>query len=204
MSEKFVNQVTIDCLLNKEHYEKHLIQTNDKITHKKDKKFYKKRIYNLTKELLVNNSPKNLFPDVKYAFDNYVKSCIHYFKAIDSNDILQEHYKEYENIDELLNMNGGDQIHVGNIENQEEANELLMRKIIMPECTLDGFVKKKTLQKEQIILPKQKEVNLKDPSLKKKGIVEKAKTTTDKIRKKKNVDNNYENKHEKNKNEKEF
>lgn len=203
MSENFVNQITIDCLLNKEQYQKHLIQTNHKVTHKKDKKFYKKRIYNMTKELLTNNAPNNLFPDVKYAFENYVKSCIHYFKAIDSNDILQEDYKEYENIDELLNMNGGEEldIDIGNINSQTQANGLLMRKINIPECTLDSFVKKKTIQKEKIILPKQKEVNLKDPNLKNKGIVEKKKT--DKIRKKKNVDNNYENRHEKN-NEKEI
>jgi hypothetical protein len=200
MSETFVNQVTIDCLLNKEQYQKHLIQTNHKVTNKKDKKFYKKRIYNLTKELLTNNAPNKLFPDVKYAFENYVKSCVHYFKAIDSNDILQEDYKEYENIDEILNMNGGNQIDVGNMESQEEANNLLMRKITMPPSTLDGFVKRKTTQREKnIVLPKQKEVNLKDPILKNKGITEK----TDKISKKKNVDNNYENKNEKNENEKE-
>lgn len=191
MSETFVNQVTIDCLINKDQYQRHLIQTTNKQTHKRDKKFYKKRIYNLTKELLINNAPANLFPDVKYAFENYVKACVHYFKAIDSNDILQEDYKEYENIDEILNMNG---VHVGNLESQEEANSLLMRKIVMPQTTLDGFVKKKTQQREKnIVLPKQKEVNLKDPSLKSKGIPEKEKTEkTNKIRKKKNVDNNYE------------
>jgi hypothetical protein len=83
-----------------------------------------------------------------------------------------------------------------------------MRKITLPENTLDGFVKIKTIKRERnIVLPKQKVINLKDPILKKKGIAEKIYNPdkTNKISKKKNVDNNYESKHEneKSKDEKE-
>ena len=55
-----------------------------------------------------------------------------------------------------------------------------MRKINVKQNSLDAFVKKKKNPKE-IILPKQKKINLKDPLLKNKGII-----------KKKNIINKYE------------
>ena len=53
MSENVITQITLDCLINKEVYEK--MQHNFKkprIVNKKEKKFYRKRILNLTRELL--------------------------------------------------------------------------------------------------------------------------------------------------------
>jgi hypothetical protein len=50
----------------------------------------------LTKELLLSKEQtKPLLPEVKNAFDNYIKTCINYFKTIDSNDIIQEDYKDF-------------------------------------------------------------------------------------------------------------
>ena len=67
MSEAFLNQVTLDCLLNKNMYNKHLLAERKKTTNKRDKKFYKRRIFDLTKELLISKEePDNLFPDVKF------------------------------------------------------------------------------------------------------------------------------------------
>jgi hypothetical protein len=93
MSEELVNQITLNCLMNKKQYEKYVATQVSKSVQEEEKKFYRKRIYCLTKELLLTKEePMNLLPDVKYAFDNYIKSCIHYFKVLDSHDILQQEY----------------------------------------------------------------------------------------------------------------
>jgi hypothetical protein len=65
---------------------------------------------------------------------------------------------------------------------EEEANTLLMRSFKIAKPSLDNFVKiKYTKSPSEIILPKQKEINLKDPDLRNKG-----------IRKKKNIINKYD------------
>jgi len=89
MSEAFVNQVTLDCLLNKQMFNKHVRSQKSKQLNKEDIKFYRKRIFNLFKEIISGNPPKDLLPDVKYAYDTFLNSTIHYFKTIDKNDIIQ-------------------------------------------------------------------------------------------------------------------
>ena len=61
MSEAYLNQVTIDCLLNKQLIKKHLKNKSVNQINKEDRKFYRKRIHNLFKELLTGNEPDNLF-----------------------------------------------------------------------------------------------------------------------------------------------
>ena len=180
MSDAFVNQVTLDCLLNKEMFNKHVKNQKSKSINKEERKFYKKRIYNLFKELLITKEePEDLLPDVKYAYDNFIHSCIHYFKTIDNNDLNQEEYKnlyEEPDISNILELNDD------SLKTEEEANKLLMRSIKITTPPLDKFVKRKTTKvEEQIIMPKQKEINLNDPELKLKG-----------INKKKNITNKYD------------
>jgi hypothetical protein len=69
------------------------------------------------------------------------------------------------------------------IKTQAEIDQQFMRSIHVKEpTTLDKFVKRSTTApKEAPILPKQKDINLRDPALKNKG-----------IRKKKNITNKYE------------
>lgn len=186
MSENYVNQVTLDCLMNKSQYNKHVANQKSRLVNKKDKKFYRKRVYNLTKELLLSKEEhENLFPDVKYAFDNFVNTCIHYFKAIDRNDIIQSDYPDYQNIKDSLNIGSSiPELNVENIHSQEEANLLLMKSIKINN-SLDSFVKRTfTKAPEEMIIPKQKDINLKDPSLKTKGVSNSVK--------KKNINNKYE------------
>jgi hypothetical protein len=169
MSQAFVNQVTLDCLLNKSMFNTHIKNKNIQAVNKEDKKFYKKRIYNLFKEMLINKAePENLFPDVKYAYDNFINASINYFKTIDSNDLLQEEYKK---LDEEESMNINTIPDLGNDNVVEEADKLLLRSITITTPTLDKYVKRKTAKpEEKLILPKQKEVNLMDPELKVKGL----------------------------------
>ena len=155
MSGAFVNQVTLDCLLNKEMFNKHVKNQKAKSINKEERKFYKKRIYNLFKELLITKEePDDLLPDVKYAYDNFINSCINYFKTIDNNDLNQE---EYKNLDETPDISNIPELDDNNIKTQEDANKLLMRSIKITTPPLDKFVKRKnTKPPEQLILQKQK------------------------------------------------
>jgi hypothetical protein len=63
---------------------------------------------------------------------------------------------------------------------QDQANKRMMRSINMQPCTLDKFIKR-TVKKETVVLPQQKDVDLQNPELKLKG-----------VKKKKNITNKYE------------
>ena len=185
LSDKKVSDIDLEYLINKDLYGKSIdskMQPHITINNKKDKKFYKKRIYDLTKQLLSNEQPPTLFPDVRNTFDNYIKTCISYFKIIDTSDIIQEDYDDL--LGSISNATGLDNIdNIDNINNIDEVNKLMMRSIkIMEPNALEKLVKRTITKKEiEPIIPQQKDINLKDPVLKNKG-----------IRKKKNITNKYD------------
>jgi len=192
MSEAFINQITLDCLLNKQQYENYVNKKRSKSLDKKEKNFYKKRILNLTKEFLATEKDLNMLPEVKYAFDNYVKACINSFKVLDNNDIIQSEYSEINEEKEKEQKQEQEEQKEETEENAEDAELKQIHyetdigfvrssvKIINP--SLDNFVIRNYQTTQQdIILPKQKDINLNDNSLKNKGIC-----------KKKNINNNYE------------
>ena len=163
-----INQITLEYLMNKDQKARLLVPNSNNM--RKDKKFYRRRILNLTKDMLLNNYSDEVLADVKDAFDKYVKTCIGYFKIKDETDIIQEDYIT-ENID-LLDSN----LDIDDIVTPEEADKLMMRSIKINKLPLDDFVKIKYLnikKEDTLIIPKQKEINLKAPNLKKKGIPEK-------------------------------
>jgi len=183
LTDKIITEVTLECLMNKENYEKYRLKTCEKrgAINKKDKKFYRKRIYDVTKKLLnpelYPNEKMNITTDLQYKFETYISSCIEYFKMLDTSDILQEDYKDFLEIDEK------NEIMIDENATIDNADQLMMRSIKIQEPnSLEKFVKRKImkpLRKE--IPPQQKDVNLKDPVLKNKG-----------IRKKKNITNTYD------------
>ena len=178
MSQSLVNQITLDCLLNKETMEKHVIRQREKQINREDLNFYRKRIFNLFKELISNNKPNDLAPDVKYAYDTFIKSAIGYFKVVDNNDLLQEEYNDVKFPDDICSISETDTS--SNLYVNNEANKLLMRSIKIDPPTLDKYVKRTSNKKEQnIILPKSREVDIMKPELKNKGL-------------KKNITNIYE------------
>lgn len=179
MNNSYINQITLDCLLNKEVMGKHVMKQREKQINKQELNFYRKRIFNLFKEIISNNNQNNISPDVKYAYDTFIKSSIDYFKIIDNNDLLQEEYKDIisqENQNEkFIDLSANDIV-------QNEANKLIMRSIKMDLPTLDKYVKRVSNKKENnIILPKQREIDITNPELKNKGI-------------KNNINNIYEDK----------
>jgi len=186
MSTEYVNQVTLECLMNKDTYKKYVATKKKSVVNKKDQKFYRRRILSLTKELLypeeAAEKPTTTLtttttndPNIVGLFQIYSKACIEYFKTLDKNDIIQEDYSTLTS--ETAEMSPED------IKTQAEIDQLFMRSIHVKEpTTLDKFVKRSTTApKEAPILPKQNDINLRDPALKNKG-----------IRKKKNITNKYE------------
>jgi len=171
---------------------------NNQIMHKKSKqinheerRFYRKRIYNLFKDMITGKQPDDLLLDVKYSYDNYINATINYFKTIDSNDIIQAEHNG-DNIMETEQTDEHDMETQKEDSNVEEADAILMRSVKIEVPTLDKYVKRtktKPLKEQpQFIIPKQKEINLNDPQLKNKGI-------------KNNITNIYEDKNAKKENE---
>jgi hypothetical protein len=196
MSTEYVNQVTLECLMNKDTYKKYVATKKKSVVNKKDQKFYRRRILSLTKELLYPEeatiptksalTPTTATindPNIIGLFQIYSKACIEYFKTLDKNDIIQEDYSTL--------TTETHEMSVEDIKTQAEIDQQFMRSIHVKEATtLDKFVKRNTTApKEDPILPKQKDINLRDPVLKNKG-----------IRKKKNITNKYEEEESKTKN----
>jgi hypothetical protein len=184
MSTEYVNQVTLECLMNKENYQKYVTQKKKSVVNKKDLKFYRKRIMSLTKEILYpeeDTTHPKADPNITSIFQIYSKACIEYFKSLDTNDIIQEDYACLEA--GTATAATTTEMSIENMKTQEEIDKQFLRSIKVTEpTTLDKFVRRNpAAEKPEPILPKQKDINLRDPVLKNKG-----------IRKKKNISNKYE------------
>jgi hypothetical protein len=169
-SNDLINKITLDYLLNTEQYGKYKhTQEKEKNVNKKDKRFYRKRIFNLFKELLtMSKIHENLSPDVIYTFDSFLNASINYFQTLDKSDILQEDYKFMDDTNDDIN-----NIVVENGQSIESANKLVMRSIPLTQGSLSQFVTKKVSKPKLLILPKQREIDLLNPELKTKGIPKK-------------------------------
>ena len=189
MSDNLISEITIGYLMNKDQYAKYIMNksnngsTTSSNSNRKDKKFYKKRIYDLTKQLINNEKPEGIYSGIIDTFELYTKICIEYFKTLDKTDIIQ---KDYNGLITDVSSNTGVQLDsLQNVQNIEEANKLMMRLVKITEPnSLEKLVKRtiiKNVDAKPNIPPKQKEINLKDPILKNKG-----------IRKKKNITNKYD------------
>jgi hypothetical protein len=200
-----IHNITIEYLINKQ-YHNFFKKDGDLLIsiNKRDKKFYKKRILNVTRDLFLNDDV-NISPDVKNSYNNYIKHCIEYFKMLDKSDIIQNDYNENvktisdnEDADKLIleNHNEYDENNVDsnnttkNKNQYDNANSMLFNKH-NKNNTLDNFVKKIHIEKNKIpeIIPRKRRINLKDPLLKIKGVNNGVNN---------NINNNYEKNNEKN------
>ena len=171
MSDAFVNQVTLDCLLNKELYNSQVRGKRAKQINKEEHRFYRKRTLNLFKEMINKNSPENLFPDVKYAYDNFVNAAVNYFKTIDNSDIIQAEYAGLDSPEDKTASQPAQADCSVNLASSLDADMCMMRSIKMETPTLDKYViRTKTKKKSEILLPQQKDINLHNPELKTKGL----------------------------------
>ena len=182
-SNQIIQDITIEYLLNGSLNK--MNQSISKATSLKNKKFYRKRLIQLTKDLLTEtetetenkNEKADYHPDIYRSFYQYINTSIDYFQTIDRNDIIQEDYKDLEKefgvegeVEDNLFPEFNDLEYN---ETLEQANKHMMRQINMKNYTLDGLVKRTVIKKEEPILPKKKKINLKDPELKNKGVCKK-------------------------------
>lgn len=130
----------------------------------KDKKFYRKRFYNLTKKLYKNQINN---PSLERIFNNYLDESIKYFQFLDLSDSLQEEYNN-------LNITNDEKEKSNFNYNIDNDNDIIARKT-HSQNSLDDFVIKKKTKKIINIFPEKKVVNLYDKKLKKKGIKKKKK-----------------------------
>ena len=195
-----VNYITLETMSNNDSYIKYL--KRNKLDHdavlKKEKKFYRKRIIALTKDILFNNVNANANTDavpsgesttatlivqhdilkvddvIISAFNTFARLCISHFKFKDTMDTIQCEYKDMNQkacpggYAHTHNDDGGGDEDMSN--NINEANKLCMKQTDKKILTLDNYVIKTSAPKKEMILPKTKNVNLKDPKFKKKDI----------------------------------
>lgn len=189
-----IDLITLEYFTTPQFYHKYQgkqIESKTNKISKSDRKFYKKRIINETKKMLRNEFET---PGLKEIFNKYVISLVDYFKIVDKSDILKERYDDpsgnnnpddsNKTLDDMLD----DILDISSNDFLTSPDQLLYKTTNeAKKVTLDNFVVKHSIPKEKINFPEQKEIDLKEPSLKTKGIKPKQnrlKTTV----KKENID----------------
>ena len=133
---------------------------------KKDVKFYRKRILQLTKDLLRGGKSSNI---INESFNAFVETAIKSFKFQDEAEILQ---KEFEDLEEKKKASKGKKEFVS-----LESDKLMMKDLKNKKNdTIKNFAVVKTKKKkEKIKTPTQKKIDLKTEELKNKGVKKKKK-----------------------------
>lgn len=157
--------LNIDRLSQLEEREKNNIYKTD------DYKFYRKRIFQLVKDIM-NKRCENA--ELQHSFSTFVKDSIEYLKFVDKAEIIQQ---EYEASLFLKDRNGED---IGDSQKTpfglgiipEEVNNLICKEHELRTLDIQKCLNIKTIhpQEKKINPPVQKEYNLKDPKFKNKGL----------------------------------
>ena len=171
-NEKYINNITLEYLLNPHLYEKiHSDKNNIDESLLRDIDFYKERLCKMTKDMckgkFINNNIKNIYY-------NYATTIIYYLKQLDEKDLLQSYYNDL-NLDNNIDNNNA----IGNSSDisliPTSVENLVINKISKNK-SLDNFVKKININKDDKILPQRRVANISDPALKKKGLKKKIST----------------------------
>ena len=120
-----------------------------------DLNFYKKRIFELTRKMLLGG---NVNTKINDAFHGWAKVCIEHFKFMDKKDIIQEDYKD---IPQRKN-------NKPSYFNMEETNKLFSKQQTYTDIATLLNIRKKT---KPIFMPTKRDINLKADFLKHKGII---------------------------------
>jgi hypothetical protein len=132
MSDDFVNQLTLNCLISKNQLQKlnKKIKDNTETKKKNDREIYGHRIQKLFNDLLVNESPEDLLREVNMSFEYFIDKAIYYLKAKDNNELFEKERTEpdiiiHDDIDfekEEQDIARGDYVENNN-EDDEDDNE---------------------------------------------------------------------------------
>jgi hypothetical protein len=201
-SESFVNQVTLQYLMNKSQYSNYLEKKTSDTFSKRERKYYSQRFIKLTKKLLLKRkSVEDMPSDIKFAFENYVKSCIHHFKMTDQTDSIQaEYYKDEleeegeegdqgeveveEEVEGEVEGEGEGEVEVEEEEclgedQEDQEDQMRSLKSKMEYMYLDNFVK--TTPINNTFIPQQKNIELIEDDNNKNKKVKRVKNNINKL-----------------------
>ena len=185
----YLDNITLEYFTNRNQYETIFKKTELTIEKKfsSDKRFYKKRVIDLTKKLFKNEINDTQLVNI---FNGYIKSCINYLEFLDKSDVMQDKYDKLVNNDIDNDDIDNDDIDNDDIDNNEKLNSindtiidssenmknnvdnLLFKKEEVKKVNLDNFVIKKNNVEKPKILPKKEIINVREKKYKTKGIKE--------------------------------
>ena len=145
--------LTNPCLINKISTEKRLGISPDDI------KFYKKRIFILTKNYLKGKKKDR---DLDKIWEEYASACIAHFKFVDKAEIIQEDYKDYK--DKKSNKKINKNVF-------KNSNEFMMNKKSPPAPRITDHINIKSTKvktNKKMIIPQQRKINIKTDKFKNK------------------------------------
>jgi len=174
-----IHSIDLEYLMNPDQQKKIAEKYEGNKINDDERKFYRKRLLQLTRDLIAGEIENT---NLEAAFNNYMKESIKYLKFTDKKDIIQEEYVE---INKKMEQRRERKIKkavsegVQNKETQPEINgtnadQLLINKSQIKAPAMNNFIKiKKNPSQKNQIMPKQRDIDLSDPKLKKKGIKKK-------------------------------
>jgi hypothetical protein len=124
-----------------------------------DIKFYKKRIFVLTKNYLKGKKKDR---DLDKIWEEYASACISHFKFIDKAEIIQEDYKEFKTKKKAT------KIDKNVIKN---SNEFMINKKSPPAPRITDHINVKSTKiktTKKMIIPQQRNINIKTDKFKNK------------------------------------
>lgn len=161
-------------LMNPTLYDKYkkLSSNEQHIQFIEEKKFYRKRILQMSKDC----TRFQIFKDAEIppkqiltAYNEFAKICILHFKTEDENEFYQNEYNDIEPDNEKtpgLSEGGPDPMNIKNLDTELLGN-IPSKKVV----TMEDFVTKtKTKPQKKLVAPKQKNVNVKDEKYRTKGL----------------------------------
>ena len=167
---------TVEYLMSNSVYKK--INENTDLFKNKDTqfrndiKFYKKRIYQTTKELIKQKIDKqHIDKEVDIYLTNYLRALIDYFKFDDKKDILQEEFKHLNKSNKKVMFDLNENKNLESM-NTLKANEIIMKQPEIKENTIESTMNVKIIRppiKKQE-LPRSKTIELKSDHFKTKGL----------------------------------
>ena len=172
MDKEYINKITLQYLLNPNIV---VNKTNDNSNLDKEIKFYRKRIYQITKDMSKGNF---LNDNLKNTFENYISEIIYFLKQQDLEDIYQKEYIDIIDTIDIID-NSNISYFLSNDVSLNRYNDLShnIDKLLTistkdNKSNLDNFIKKINITTEvpSNLIPKKKLVNIKDPSLRTKGL----------------------------------
>lgn len=168
-----LDQLTLDFMVNK--YVLHQLSPN-KInkTTIRDICFYRRRIMNLTNQLLQqykNNTPyEEANVSINDAFVFFAKCCIDHFKLVDTNDLFQKDYLYIANDASFNLLQEEEKAHF--VADTTDIDQDFLRKVQLFSATNQI---RDASSDDHLYCPQQRKINLKDASLKNKGVSKKKK-----------------------------